>query len=37
MLQLRNPWGQGAAEWVGPFSDDDETWDDNKGLKEYLN
>jgi calpain, invertebrate len=36
MIHLRNPWGQGQGEWVGAFADDDEAWDDNKGLKEHL-
>ena len=31
---MRNPWGHG--EWNGKFSDEDETWDDHKGLKEKL-
>jgi hypothetical protein len=35
MIRIRNPWGQG--EWTGKFCDDDEAWDDNKGLKEKLN
>lgn len=35
MIRIRNPWGQG--EWTGKFCDDDEAWDDNKGLKERLN
>lgn len=35
MLRIRNPWGQG--EWTGKFCDDDEAWDEHKGLKEKLN
>ena len=35
MIRIRNPWGQG--EWTGKFCDDDEAWDDNKGLKDKLN
>lgn len=34
MIRIRNPWGQ--AEWTGKFCDDDEAWDDNKGLKDKL-
>ena len=36
LIRIRNPWGTGQGEWGGPFSDDDEAWDDNKGLKEKL-
>jgi len=36
MILLRNPWGIGQGEWCGAFADDDEAWDDNKGLKEFL-
>lgn len=35
MIRIRNPWATG--EWNGPFCDDDEAWDDNKGLREKLN
>ena len=35
LLSLMNPWGQG--EWTGKFADEDEAWDDHKGLKEKLN
>ena len=34
MIRIRNPWGQG--EWTGKFADEDEAWDDHKGLKEKL-
>jgi calpain, invertebrate len=35
LVRIRNPWGQG--EWTGKFADEDEAWDDHKGLKEKLN
>lgn len=35
MMYIRNPWGTG--EWTGKFSDDCESWDDHKGLKDKLN
>lgn len=35
LMRIRNPWGQG--EWTGKFADEDEAWDDYKGLKEKLN
>ena len=35
LVRIRNPWGQG--EWTGKFADEDEAWDDYKGLKEKLN
>ena len=35
LIRIRNPWGQG--EWTGKFADEDEAWDDHKGLKEKLN
>ena len=35
LIRIRNPWGQG--EWTGKFADEDEAWDDYKGLKEKLN
>jgi hypothetical protein len=35
LIRIRNPWGFG--EWTGPFADEDEAWDDSKGLKEELN
>ena len=34
LIRIKNPWGQ--AEWTGRFADDDEAWDDHKGLKEKL-
>lgn len=34
LIRIRNPWGQG--EWNGKFADEDEAWDDYKGLKEKL-
>ena len=34
LIRIRNPWGQG--EWTGKFADEDEAWDDQKGLKEKL-
>jgi hypothetical protein len=37
MLYTRNPWGTGQGEWQGKFSDEDEAWDDHKGLKTLLN
>jgi len=33
-MRIRNPWGHG--EWNGKFADEDEAWDDQKGLKEKL-
>jgi calpain, invertebrate len=37
LLYIRNPWGQsGNAEWNGRFCDDDDSWDDQKQLKERL-
>jgi hypothetical protein len=35
LIRIRNPWGRG--EWSGKFADEDEAWDDHKGLKEKLN
>jgi hypothetical protein len=35
LIRIRNPWGHG--EWTGKFADEDEAWDDHKGLKEKLN
>lgn len=35
LIRIRNPWGQG--EWNGRYADEDEAWDDSKGLKEELN
>lgn len=35
LIRVRNPWGH--AEWTGKFADEDEAWDDHKGLKEKLN
>ena len=35
LMRIRNPWGHG--EWTGKFADEDEAWDDNKGLREKLN
>ena len=35
MIRIRNPWGHG--EWSGKFADEDEAWDDHKGLKDKLN
>ena len=35
LVRIRNPWGSG--EWTGKFSDEDEAWDDHKGLKDRLN
>lgn len=37
MLYTRNPWGTQRGEWQGRFSDEDEAWDDHKGLKLLLN
>jgi hypothetical protein len=34
-MRIRNPWGHG--DWTGKFADEDEAWDDNKGLREKLN
>ena len=34
LIRIRNPWGYG--EWTGRFADEDEAWDDAKGLKEEL-
>lgn len=36
LVYIRNPWGNGQSVWQGLFSDDDEAWDDYKGLKERL-
>ena len=36
LIYIRNPWGNGQSVWQGLFSDDDEAWDDYKGLKERL-
>ena len=36
MIYSRNPWGSGTGEWSGKFSDEDEAWDDHKGLKAKL-
>jgi len=35
LIRIRNPWGFG--EWTGRYADEDEAWDDSKGLKEALN
>jgi hypothetical protein len=35
LIRIRNPWGHG--EWTGKFADEDEAWDDHKGLKDKLN
>jgi calpain len=35
LIRIRNPWGYG--EWTGRYADEDEAWDDSKGLKEELN
>ena len=35
LMRIRNPWGHG--DWTGKFADEDEAWDDNKGLREKLN
>ena len=37
MIYTRNPWGSGLGEWNGKFADEDEAWDDHKGLKLRLN
>ena len=34
LIRIRNPWGHG--EWTGKFADEDEAWDDHKGLKDKL-
>lgn len=36
LVRIRNPWGSGQGEWGGPFCDEDEAWDDNKGLQQKL-
>ena len=33
-MRIRNPWGHG--EWSVKFADEDEAWDDHKGLKDKL-
>ena len=35
LVRVRNPWGFG--EWTGRYADEDEAWDDSKGLKDALN
>ena len=35
LVRIRNPWGSG--DWTGKFCDEDEAWDDHKGLKDKLN
>ena len=35
LVRIRNPWGSG--DWTGKFCDEDEAWDEYKGLKEKLN
>lgn len=36
MLYTRNPWGSSQGDWSGKFCDEDEAWDDHKGLKALL-
>ena len=36
LIRVRNPWGTGQGEWTGKFADEDEAWDDHRGLKEKL-
>lgn len=36
LVYIRNPWGPGQHVWAGAFADEDEAWDDYKGLKERL-
>jgi len=36
LLYIRNPWGPGPGEWNGRFCDEDEAWDDQPKLREYL-
>ena len=36
LLYMRNPWGTGPGEWTGKFADEDESWDDFRGLKDKL-
>ena len=36
LLYIRNPWGTGQGEWTGKFCDEDESWDDFRGLKDIL-
>ena len=36
LLYIRNPWGPGQSVWQGAFSDEEESWDDYKGLRDRL-